>query len=266
MTGRRAVIGLSLLSALVFCAFAAPNAMALKGTTAFTCVHVLTGAQFANTDEHCAKPVGGLTEGFKHEEIAPNTKTKTTVSNTETGSKLSFPKFKSTIAGTEFELEAGGFHSSNNSFMENKEVEKQMFTTGEGGGEFINVIVNKPAKCTVKNIILNEKDTATTVVNATEMYGEQKAAAGGNFASFVLEGAECALKGVTIEVKGSAKYNISKEEGHNDGATWNFTTAGTEGTLKVGEQKAKFEGTLTPRMQPEVGKEENPVSETTTTN
>jgi hypothetical protein len=30
MTGRRAVIGLSLLSALVFCAFAAPNAMALK--------------------------------------------------------------------------------------------------------------------------------------------------------------------------------------------------------------------------------------------
>jgi hypothetical protein len=266
MTGRRAVIGLSLLSALVFCAFAAPNAMALKGTTAFTCVHVLTGAQFANTDEHCAKPLGGLTEGFKHEEIAPNTKTKLIVSNTETGSKLSFPKFKSTIAGTEFELEAGGTRSSLNSFMENKEVEKQMVITGEGGSEFYNVVVNKPAKCTVKNILINEKSTGTSVVNATEMYGEVKAPAGGAFASFELEGAECALKGVKIEVKGSAKFNISKEEGHNDGATVNYTTAGTEGTLKVGAIAAKFEGTTTPRMQPEVGKEENPISATTTTN
>jgi hypothetical protein len=226
-------------------------------------VKVAEGAQFE--DEHCAKTkVGGA--GFKHEEIAPNTKTKLTVSNTETGSKLSFPKFKATIAGTEFELEAGGTHSSNNSFMENKEVEKQMVISGEGGGEFINVVVNKPAKCTVKNIILNEKSTGTSVVNATEMYGEVKAPAGGAFATFPLEGAECALKGVTIEVTGSAKFNISKEEGHLDGATVRYTTAGTEGTLKVGAVAAKYEATTTARMQPEVGKEERPVTATTTTN
>jgi hypothetical protein len=60
MYGRRAVVGLSLLCALVFCAFAAPSAQALKGTTITTCKQVGSGATFQ--DEHCTKQTMGAAQ------------------------------------------------------------------------------------------------------------------------------------------------------------------------------------------------------------
>jgi hypothetical protein len=66
MIGRRAAVGLALACAFAFCAFAAPSAMAINGTTEFTCVKVPAGTgTFA--DAHCKNLGGGLE--YKHEEV-----------------------------------------------------------------------------------------------------------------------------------------------------------------------------------------------------
>jgi hypothetical protein len=131
-----------------------------------------------------------------------------------------------------------------------------MEAAGEFCGEFKEVTVSKPTACSVKGgvVTLNEKGKGKTVVkepkeNEHEMYVEFTPAEKA-FTSITLEGAECKLKGVKFEVTGSAKATVSTEEGCSlvDGPTLKFTTAGTEGTLKVGENKAKFEGTFTASM------------------
>jgi hypothetical protein len=57
MIGRRAVVSLSLLSALLFSAFAAQSASATKATntTTFTCVKGTPGTEQFE-DAHCDKP------------------------------------------------------------------------------------------------------------------------------------------------------------------------------------------------------------------
>jgi hypothetical protein len=273
MTGRRAAIGLSLLSALVFCAFAAPNAMALKGTTAFTCEPATEGAGFS--DEHCQTAVGSGAK-FKHKEIAVGTVTQVTAGNTETGSKLIYPKLKSTVGGLATELEAGGFTSCINktSFTNKENGAKQMEAAGENCGEFYNVVVNKPAKCAVAGgtVKLNEKGEGKTVVKTVEakeeMYVEFLPPVASKIYAefeFVNKGAEeCALKGTKVEVTGTAQANNTTEEGKLDGPTLKFTTAQTGKTLKLGAQKAEFEGTFTNRMLPTIGQAENPIVLTTT--
>jgi hypothetical protein len=276
MRGRRAVVGLCLLCAVACGALAvAPNAMALKGTTAFTCRPETKPTETTKgfEDEHCTKAVTGTKAIWVHEEIKPGTNTQVISSNTETQGKLVYPKLKSLIGGVEFELEAGGFQSCiNKTSVENKENgAKQMEAAGEGCGEFYNVIVKKPAKCTVKNgtVSLPEKGEGKTVVKEvegkSEMYGEAlPPVATKVFAEFTFEGAECALKGTTVKVTGTARANVTTEEGKLDGPTVRLTTAETGKTLKVGAQKAEAEGTATVRMLPTIGQEENPIVVTTT--
>jgi hypothetical protein len=83
MIGRRAVVGLSLLSALLFCAFAAQSASAaLKtstNTTGFTCVKGVT-EKGDFKDEHCDETNVGK-GAFKHELIPLNTTTEVEFSN-----------------------------------------------------------------------------------------------------------------------------------------------------------------------------------------
>jgi hypothetical protein len=267
MTVPRAVAILSALSALVLCAFAAPNAMALKGTTVFTCEPAKEGAGFE--DEHCQKAVGAGAK-FKHKEVAPGTETKILLGNTETGNKLIFPKLKSSIAGVEFELEAGGFISGIpiTAFTNKENGAKQMEASGKYGGVFYNVVVNKPAKCSVKEgfFTLAEGEGKTVVKENAEkkeeMYVEFKPV-GEVLSEVTLEGAECALKGMVVKVTGSLQANNSTEE-KLDGPTLKFTTAQTGKTLKVGAAEAKFEATFTNRMLPTIGQEENPITLTTT--
>jgi hypothetical protein len=257
----RALVGLSLLCALVISAFAASSATAWKGTTAFVCESVKEGAGFE--DEHCQKEVGSKAK-FKHEELKPGTNTQLTVGNTETAGKLVSPKLAFTIAGVKTEIEAEGFTScKNKTSAENKEVEGGMEVAGETCGEFTGVVVTKPAKCTVKGktVFLKEKGKAKTVVK--EEGGKQEMFVEFTppevFAEITFEGAECALKGMTLKVTGSAQANNTTEEGKLDGPTIKFTTAQTEKTLKVGAGAAKFEATFTARML-----EGSPIGLTTT--
>lgn len=265
MNSRRAIVGLTLLCALVF-AFAAQPAMAVQGTTALTCVHVELGAAFE--DEHCTKDAEGG-EGWIHEEISAGVETLATASNNETGSKVKSPGLSGTIEKVKFSLEAGSFKTcANKAFVENKQkANGQMEAIGGFCGEFTGVKVTEPANCSVKNgeIKLNEKGRANTVVKEVgekeEMYIEFLPPEGKPFASFTFEGLKCVLKGVTAEVTGNAKANVTTELERRDGPTLRFQLAKT---LKVGGNEATFDGVFTVRMQAEVGIEENPIVLTTT--
>lgn len=267
MTGRRAIVGLSLLSALVFCAFAAPSATALKGTRAFRCLKVEPpGEEFS--DEHCKTPhTGG--KGFTQMEI--KTLINITVTNSKTGSELVSPKFRGVAAGVEFELEAGSFHSCvNKTTLENKEnASKQFEAVSKFCGEFSSVTVTAPAKCEVEKgvIKLLESGTGRTVVKENgkkqqEMYIEFTPPEEKPFSEFTFAGGECVLKGAKVSVTGSAKAHFSTNESQNEeGATLNFTTAETVETLKAAGNEAQFEATFTPR---DAGGEQAPITLTTT--
>jgi len=274
---RRTAVGLSLLCALSVCALAASSAGASRGTTAFNCATESspTDVTIGFEDEHCTKVVFG--EGAKqvHEELKPGTKTQLSVTNTNSEKKSVNPKFKTTVLGVEVALEAKKFTScKEKSTVENKENgSKQMEAAGEFCGEFTEVTVSKPAGCSVKGgvITLNEKGQGKTVVKEPkagqyEMYVEFSPPESKVFTTISLEGGECALKGSKIEVTGSAKATVTTEEGCVlvEGPKLQFTTAGTEGTLKAGASKAMFEGTFTARKAPEGEKEGNPVVLTTT--
>lgn len=71
MIERRAIVGLSLLCALAFCAFAAPSAVA-KGTTAYTCVFESGKGEFEDAD--CSKNVGPKKGNFQHVAITQGAK------------------------------------------------------------------------------------------------------------------------------------------------------------------------------------------------
>jgi hypothetical protein len=275
MTGRRAAIGLSVLCALALSAFAAPSAMALKGTTAFTCQPELKPTETTKgfEDEHCTKALTGTKVKFVHSEIAPNTKTLVTVTNNETGEKESKPKFLSTIAGVNFELEGTGFMSCvEKTTIENKvNAAKQMEASGSGCGSFTGVQVIKPGKCALakEETILGEGSLAKTVVKepkagVSEMYGEAVPPESGIFAEFSFAGAECPLKGTVVKITGTARSNVTTNEAQLDGATVKTTTAETEKTLKVGGNVAKTEFVATVRMAPVEKLPENPLVVTTT--
>jgi uncharacterized Zn-binding protein involved in type VI secretion len=247
MNGRRAVIGLSLLSALVLCAFAAPSAMAVKGTTAFTCAQSAPTIEFE--DEHCTKKGQFGSDKWGHETFVGSTQA--SVTNNITGGQHSFLRFKFELAGVKAELEATKFLSGTGTTVLNKENgAKQMEATGGNDGEFTEITVIKPAKCTLKSVNLEKGTGQTKVVqNAAkeeEMWIEFTTS-GGVFVKFAMEGPECALKEKTIEVKGTAKANVLTSQTQLDGPTLQFTIAQTEKTLQVGGKPATFEGTFTVR-------------------
>ncbi len=268
MNGPRAAVGLSLLCALVFCALAAPSAMAVKGTTAFTCKPIAKAATFA--DEHCTEGVD-FGEGFAHEEIPVDKILDATATNVGTEKKAIPAKFKTAIAGIAVELEAESFHSCKETSVANLvDEKKQMVIAGDYCGEFTNVVVTKPAgKCTVtgKAVKLEEgfyegRVVLDKITKEEEMYFEFRPPEGEVFAEFKMEGIACPFKNMKFEVNGLvADANPMTEEFPLDGATLNFTTEDTETHLEVGGVPAAFEGTFTPYAP---GGEQNPFVATTT--
>ena len=165
MTARRAVIGLSLLCALVLCAIAAPSAMATKGTTAFTCEKTLTGAEFE--DAHCDKGIAG-TSGFKHTALVAGTPTSIVVSNQQTKNLTteSTPaKLTTTIGSIAVEIVCLGVTGTGT--LENQ-AGPPMKAEGTLKGEYTGCTVTKPAgKCKVKEPIKFEGKAVTKVIKDT---------------------------------------------------------------------------------------------------
>lgn len=267
MNGRGAVIGFSLCCALVFCAFAAPSATALKGTTAYECKPVKEGTA-GFTDEHCTKTAEKGKASFEHV-LIPNESTSVTIINHETGT---FPQVRMKAApfGVKVSLRANKASSCGGSAVKNTEnAKKQMEVAGEGCMVFTEVEVVEPSGCKAKEPI------EANIFGTTEVQEVEKKPVGGTgyfpsagggggkpFTTVTLEGAKCGgISGKPFPVEGSVHANMPFEEGKVDGPTLRFSTAQTEKTLTAGGKTAGFEATLTARS---ATGEKNPVSVTTT--
>ncbi len=287
MIARRAIIGLSLLSALLFSAFAAQSASALlvtvsNNTTAFTCVKGGPTKDFSKA--HCNKEdtVVPPTGEYGHEVIALNTTTEVdaTNKNVTNSTKDSEPLvLTGTVALAKVEIECLTVkNNAANSTVHNVEpVSKQHKFTGTIQTEFSECNVKKVTKCIVKEPIISNA-TVNGVEGMEGPKGEKNAmgmefvgsGAEETFAEieFKNKGAEaCSLNGKTFPVKGRAvatdgPTTESSQENKESGATLVFTPKFKMQTLKLGPNAAEFHGILTPKM---AGVGGNPISMTTTT-
>jgi hypothetical protein len=233
MTGRRAIVGLCMLCALVFSAFAAQSASA-KSTTAVTCGKGLGTSDFS--DGHCKTNVGAGKGEFGHATFVG--KTNITGTNETTGGAKEATKLKSVQAGVTLELQSQTLTGTGT--MENKEEAGEMFAHGTGVITYKEVTVTAPAGkgCKVKTEeVVTKELTATT--KGLENQLNFTPAAGETFAEFTVEGCSIAALNHVYTAKGSVKGTI-------EGATTRTTHAGTteQNTLTLSGQKAGIEGVL----------------------
>lgn len=268
----RATVGLSLLCALFFCAFAAQSASAVpaKNTTAFTCVE--GGGQKDFVDPHCDQKVVAGQGKFGHIPIPLNQTTEITVTNAKTKNATieSTPTvFKFTLGGKAVEISCktvhgfGTLHNVEPVFQEHK-------VTGTLTIKAIECKVLKPLKCFVKEPIeyKTEFEGVEELGPFKDTHGIEfrpHVEGGGPLLTITIEGAECPVKGV-VPVTGTmiATGGPSPKERHS-GATLNLTNEMTKETLKVGGLPAEHSGSLTLKMAPIGGVEQNPISFTTFT-
>jgi hypothetical protein len=277
MIGRRAVIGLSLLCALLFSAIVAQGASAAtNGQTAVTCVPV-EAKKGDFEDAHCDKNVGTNLGSFAHKALTANPTTE--VEGTNAGTKNSTKESTSAVlkgeaALAKVEITCTGVASVET--IENKLVGEHHEVVGKGpnaGGGFdikyTGCTVQKPStKCTIVGGAITAKATAVT----SETIGKEKNEMGVVFSPEVVGGAtlpfveisfaggaECALNGQTFPVQGSAAgVGTPPSTSGFSGATVNFTDARTTETLKFGGKPAGLDSVVTVKM-----KGGNPIATTT---
>ncbi len=228
MIGRKSIVGLCMLCALVFSAFAAQSAAASTGTTAVTCKKGLTGFK----DNHC-KEAGSGAETWGHE---------TFTGTTELQGTGGLTKLHSVISGVEVELQSTEIMGSGS--MENMVVageNGEHTANGTGVIQYTGVTVTKPAG---KGCVVTTGEVTTQTLKATTagqgMGLKFEPNSGTLFAEFNVTGCSIAALNGKYEVKGSVI-------GEPVGATTVTTAAGTtaQGTLTLRGQKAGIDGALT---------------------
>jgi hypothetical protein len=231
MIRNRAIVGLCMLCALVFSAFAAQSASA-KNTTAVTCGKGLGTSDFS--DGHCKTNVGAGKGAFGHEVINPKNPTAITVTNETTNGEKEATKLKSVQAGVTLELQSQTLTGTG-----------EMMVYGTGIVlTYKEVTVTAPAGkgCKVKNEEVKTKKldastkSLTNQLNFTEIEKEKEKEP---FAEFTVQGCSIAALNHGYTLKGQVKGTI-------EGATTKFTHAGTteQNTLTLSGSKAGIEGVL----------------------
>jgi len=278
MTGRRAVVGLCMLCALLVSAFAAQGASAVtKGTTAHTCVNA-PGTYTPGTnkfeDAHCTK-VNNSTGPFGHVEISAGKTTHAILTNTNTSAdtKSAEPGFlKATVATIPIKLESTEIHSTKGWLENRTEPNGEHYAIGEGVIHFKGVTVKEPANCKVVQGAKTGEVETTQLVAHTKgqeenmfLKFEPKAGVATAFAEFEIanNGGVCAAA-QKVKIVGSVKCRPN-------GATCIFTheDGTTQGTLRFGSAagpKAGLEGKITITAgegKEEEGKTTNPIAATT---
>jgi hypothetical protein len=257
MIRRRAVIGLALLSALVFSAFAASSALAVEETTAVTCKKVASGKQFS--DEHCLTANEGAGEGWKHETIPVGTETEITGSNEKTGAGTTSAVHATLTAvagGLVTEITCKKVVVTGNLKNEEPTLGKMQIKGSKILIHYTECTVPKPVG---QNCKIPSETIQTNAISATttakKMNIEFKPTVGTEFASFSFEGCKTAGLNVKYEVTGSVLAIPN-------GATLSTTEAQTttDNTLKFGGKAAGLEGSITLRM---AGAGGEPISTTT---
>ncbi len=213
MIGRRAILGLSLLSALLFCALGAQSAWAVKSinTTAVTCQKTAL-EEGGFSDAHCDDVDPTLEGKFEHAEIPTGMTTSIAVTNgkvTEATQKSEPADFYRQYWRTRnLHQLAKVKNDTTKSFIHNLTSDKNHTVTGEVKLEFSDCKVVVPVKCTVKEPILGE-----ATFEGVEELGTEKNEMGQEFkgkgaeetwGEITFEGGECALKGEAFKLKGSA--------------------------------------------------------------
>jgi hypothetical protein len=257
MIGRKTVIGLTMLCALLVSAFAAQSASAVA-STAHTCKLGGTGTTNAATfsDEHCKVKAAGQTGAYKHIGIAPSTTTEIIGTDVTTAPARSGATLKATVAGSAIELVAKEVHGTGS--MENLAA-PEMQAAGFGEIKYTNVTENLlGCKVTGKpggaGVVETKKLAASTLGAGMGLkFTPQE---GTLFAE--LELTECIIGPITIKVFGSvlgATNGATTTTVHNTITgekslrLQNATTgpiAGIDGTLTISGREKGSTGAYTP--------------------
>jgi hypothetical protein len=242
MIGRKAIIGLTMLCALLVSAFAAQAASAV-GTTAYTCTNTGTPTGANRFSEAHCKTVSNPSGAFFHVAIPAKTTTEIEGSDKSLSGEHTGAKLKATVAGSAIELVAK--EVSGTGTMTNTETGGEMIASGEGKIKYSGV-TEKLLGCKVVGIPGGEGVVETQQLFAsTAGVGDKlkfTPKEGTTFAEFKLEG--CAVAN-TYKVIGSVL-------GVPDGATTNtvHNKVTEEKTLRLQSAVgpvAGIEGTLTIR-------------------
>jgi hypothetical protein len=241
MIGRRAMIGLCMMCALIFSAIAAQGASAASnGTTAFTCIESSEGVGVKWSDAHCKTE--SATGKYRHVAVAENAETNVSVTNEVTSGVVSKPLLESKQAGVAEQLTAGKV-SCVGCVLTNRKNEStgEHFVDATGKLKYTEVTVTKPSGkgCKVKGGEVTTKElTATTAGQGDAAKFTPVTPA--IFAEFEIEGCSTEALNGLYKVEGSLIAEIA-------GATTKTTHAKVteQGTLFVREQKAGLEGEIT---------------------
>ncbi len=252
MTGRRAIVGLCMLCALVFSAIAAQGAAAASnGTTAFTCKSVTPAAGTAGFSDSACKNAVSTNANFEHVAFSGSTNL------TGTGG---LTKLHSVISGVEVELQSTSLEGSGT--MENMVVageNGEHTANGSGVIEYKGVTVTKPAG---KGCVVTGGEVKTKTLKATTagqgMGLKFEPNEGTLFAEFNVTGCSIAALNGKYEVKGSV---IGTPEGTSTVTTAAGTTA--QGTLTLRGQKAGIDGKLLLSGRANSGEAFTPLAATT---
>ena len=268
MIGHRTAVGLSLLCALIFSAFAVQSASAAKAvnTTAFTCV--VAGGNDDFMDPHCDAKVTAGTGNYGHVAISPPLTTEITVDNSTTGG-TDPAVLEGKAFGAATQITCKKVHGEGT--IQNTEhfATKQHTVDGTITIKYTECSVQKPLKCDVKEPL----EVFKAKFEGVEGLGPEGKGMGVEVGpnesknltqiTYINNGAElCALNGKTVNVEGSAISTGIEPAAKHSGATPDFDHARItgEGTLLFGGVAAGFENTGTVRR-----KGGNPISLTTTT-
>jgi hypothetical protein len=266
MSKPRTAIGLCMLCALVFSAFAAQSAFAAsKGTTAFTCVK----GQGTLRGEHCLS-TGAAAAEYGHVAIAENATTELSGTNGKTANETtesSVARFKETIAGVELELSATGGEGSGTLVNKKDATTGEHYAEGSGTLAFTGVVVTKPIKgCRVytdetkgvEGVVDTKPLKATTKGQGDSIKFEP--GSGVTFATFFIAGCSPSIPAIEgiWEITGSLKCPIA-------GATASCTHAEVTAanTLKGKGNKAGLEGSVTLSGRANSGDTYKPLASTT---
>jgi hypothetical protein len=279
MIGRRAVVGLSLLSALLFSAFAAQSASAVSAsnTTGFTCVENGVG-DF--TDAHCDTAGVKGNEKFGHVALAES-KTEFQATNgkvTESTKKSEPAVLKSKVAGAKITIECTTVkNETENSILNSVEKEKKHNIEGVMRIDFSTCSVKELTKCDVAEPIVVEgvgggvEGLKGPKGEANAMGGEVKGkGAEETFTTIAFEnkGAEaCAVNGKSFPVNGSAiatngPTTESAQNSKHSGTTVVYTPKFEMQKLQLGVETCEFTLITTVAM---AGPEGKPITTTTVT-
>ena len=266
MFARKAVVGLALLCALLFSAFAAQSASAIKGTTMFTCAKVEKGT-VGFSDEHCKEAVSTGAK-FKHDSIEQGLTTKFHATNNKTLDTPEKPTFdhtpavlKGKVGGIAVTISCTKVFGHGNLTNNLDAGTKEHYVQGtEITVHYTECEVTGPAECKIPEKTIHVVDaTATTKGKGDNVTFVPKE--GTTFVTFSFEGCKTKELNTKYEVKGSVTAQAS-------GATLNFNEAAITATkeLTFGGQAAGLEGSITVSQAdetPETGKTGNPISLTT---